>query len=111
MKRPFVQAFEKFVCLKQSGRLWNQNVIAFYKSIGFVQLNGDPSILIRRSEGETSIVSVYMYVDDFPLASNTMTILEALKKNLFKGIRHKRPLRSQDHHRVAKSVEMLQQKL
>ena len=62
MKRPFVQAFEKFVCLKQSGRLWNQNVIVFYKSIGFVQLNGDPSILIRRSEGETSIVSVYCNV-------------------------------------------------
>lgn len=56
--------------LRQSGRLWNQNVIAFLKSIGFTQLNGDPSILIRRSEKETSIVSVY--VDDFLLASNTM---------------------------------------
>lgn len=35
--------------LKQSGRLWNQNVTVFYKSIGFRQLNGDPSILIRQS--------------------------------------------------------------
>lgn len=57
-------------------------MIAFYKSIGFTQLNGDPSILIRRSEEETSIVSVY--VDDFLLASNTMTILDALKASLAK---------------------------
>ena len=68
--------------LKQSGRLWNQNVIAFYKSIGFTQLNGDSSILIRHSEVETRIVSVY--VDDFLLASNTMAILETLKKSLSK---------------------------
>lgn len=33
--------------LRQSGRLWNKNVIVFYKSIGFRQLNGDSSILIR----------------------------------------------------------------
>ena len=66
--------------LKQSGRLWNQNVIAFYKSIGFIQLNGDPSILIRRVDDEISIVSVY--VDDFLLASNTMATLNALKASL-----------------------------
>lgn len=68
--------------LKQSGRLWNQNVIAFYKNIGFVQLNEDPSILIRRLENETSIVSEY--VNDFLLASDTMDTLEALKKSLSK---------------------------
>lgn len=28
--------------LKQSGRLWNQNVIAFYKRLGFRPLNADP---------------------------------------------------------------------
>lgn len=68
--------------LKQSGRLWNQNVIAFYKSIGFIQLNADPSILIRQCENETSIVSVY--VNDFLLASNTMNILGALRASLAK---------------------------
>ena len=66
--------------LKQSGRLWNQNVIAVYKCIGFRQLNGDPSILICCSEGEISIVSVY--VDDFLLASSTMKTLNALKQSL-----------------------------
>ncbi len=68
--------------LKKSGRLWNQNVIAFYKSIGFTQLNGDLSILIRHSEMETRIISVY--VDDFLLALNTMAIFETLKKSLSK---------------------------
>lgn len=68
--------------LKQSGRLWNKNVIAFYTSIGFRQLNGDPSILIRQSDSEISIVSVY--VDDFLLASNTMNALNALKEALSK---------------------------
>lgn len=66
--------------LKQSGRLWNQNVIAFYTSIGFRQLNCDPSILIRQSNDEISIVSVY--VDDFLLALNTMRTLEGLKASL-----------------------------
>ena len=35
--------------LRQSGRLWNQNVIAFYKKIGFRPLNADPSILILQT--------------------------------------------------------------
>lgn len=68
--------------LKQSERLWNKNVIAFYKSIGFRQLNGDPSILIRQVENETSVVSVY--VDDFLLASNTMNAIQTLKDALGK---------------------------
>ncbi len=68
--------------LKQSGRLWNQNVIAFYKRIGFKQLNSDPNILIRHAEDEISIVSVY--VDNFLLTSNTMATLKALKVSLAK---------------------------
>lgn len=68
--------------LKQSGRLWNQNVIAFYKKIGFKQLNGNPRILIQCTKDEISIVSVY--VNDFLLASNTMTTLKALKVSLAK---------------------------
>ena len=68
--------------LKQSGRLWNQNVIAFYKSVGFRQLNGDPNILIRQTKDEISIVSVY--IDDFLLALNEMATLKALKKLLGK---------------------------
>ncbi len=60
----------------------NQDVITFYKSIRLVQLNGDPSIFIKHLEGETNIVSVY--VDDFLLASNTIAILDLLKKFLLK---------------------------
>lgn len=66
--------------LKQSGRLWNQNVIALYKRLGFRPLNTDPSILILQNSSETIIVSVY--VDDFLLASSTMTALKNLKESL-----------------------------
>lgn len=66
--------------LKQSERLCNQNIIAFYKRISFRQLNGDPSILIYCLKDEISIVS--MYVDNFLLASSIMKTLNALKQFL-----------------------------
>lgn len=72
--------FRSLYRLKQSGCLWNQNVIAFYKRLGFRQLNADSSILILQTSNETTIVSVY--VDDFLLASNTMTVLSSLKESL-----------------------------
>ncbi len=71
---------KSFYGLRQSGRLWNQNVIAFFKSLGFIQLNGDPSILMREFKEETTLVSVY--VDDFLLASNSTDTLETVKKEL-----------------------------
>ena len=68
--------------LRQSGRLWNQNVIAFYKRIGFRPLNADPSILILQTGSEIIVVSIY--VDDFLLAANSMQALDNLKENLSK---------------------------
>ena len=66
--------------LKQLGCLWNQNVISFYKRLGFRPLNADPSILILQTQDKITIVSVY--VDDFMLASNNTTALEKLKIEL-----------------------------
>lgn len=70
--------------LKQFGKLWNWNIITFYKSIGFIQLNDDPSILIQKSKDGTKISIVSVYVDDFLLASNTMASFGALKQQLLK---------------------------
>lgn len=56
--------------LKQSGRLWNQKVIKFFKDIGFLSLNADPSIFIRKEVG-TEVTLVSIYVDDFLLGSNS----------------------------------------
>lgn len=86
----FCQVREGLLCkllkslygLKQSGRFWNPNVIAFFKSLGFVQLNGDPSILMRQAKEETTLVNVY--VDDFLLASNNADTLEIVKRELGK---------------------------
>lgn len=66
--------------LKQSGRLWNQNVIAFYKRLGFRPLNADPSIHILQKGKEIIVVSIY--VDDFLLASNYMPALANLQESL-----------------------------
>lgn len=63
--------------LKQSGRLWNHNIIVFYKRICFRQLNRDASSPIHHLGGEISVVSVY--VDNFLLVSNIMSIFNALK--------------------------------
>ena len=68
--------------LKQSGKLWNQNIITFFKSIGFTQLNGNPNILIQKSEEETSLVS--MYVNDFLLVLKIIALLEELKECFIK---------------------------
>ena len=67
--------------LKPLGKLWNQNIIIFYMSIGFRQLNSNSRILIRQStSGKISIVSVC--VDEFLLALNTMRNLDDLKAAL-----------------------------
>ena len=80
-ERLFCRLLRSLYDLKQSGRLWNQNVITFFTSIGFRQLKRNPSILIRQSAtGEISIVSVY--IDDFLLASNTIKNLDELKAAL-----------------------------
>lgn len=67
--------------LKQSGRLWNQNVIAFFKTLGFIPLNADPSILtLGKFGGEMLMISIY--VDDFLLASNGSKALAWLKTSI-----------------------------
>lgn len=38
--------------LKQSGRLWNQKVITFLKTLRFNPLNAEPSILVSTRDGE-----------------------------------------------------------
>lgn len=57
-------------------------MIAFFNGLGFVELNGDPSILMRQSKEEITLVSVY--VDDFLLASNNADKLETVKRELGK---------------------------
>lgn len=68
--------------LKQSGHFWNQNVIAFYKKLGFQLLNIDPSILIFQTRDKITIVSIY--VNNFSLALNNITALKKLKIELVK---------------------------
>lgn len=56
--------------LSESGRLWNKNVMSFFReTLGLTQFNGDAGIMIRwSSDGDISIVSIY--IEDFLDASN-----------------------------------------
>lgn len=57
--------------LQQSGRLWNQKVVAFFTSLRFVALNVDLSILIHQEGGRENVnmIMVNVYIDDFLLAA------------------------------------------
>ena len=68
--------------LRQSGRLWNQKVIAFFKSIGFRALNAHFCILVQQMDKDIILVGVY--VDDFLLAANQQDPLDWIKKELQK---------------------------
>lgn len=63
--------------LKKFEKLWNQNIIAFYKLISFKQLNGDLGILIYCLRDEINIGSVF--IADFFLTSNKINIFNILK--------------------------------
>jgi hypothetical protein len=68
--------------LKQSGRVWNKKFVTFLKKIGFTQLNADPSILVKRKQGETSKIIMSVYVDDLLIAAKTMSLVNSLKQEL-----------------------------
>lgn len=57
-------------------------MIAIYKSIDFIELNYNLSILIKRLKQKTSIVS--FYIDNFFIASNIMALLNFIEIALVK---------------------------
>lgn len=69
--------------LKQSGRLCNQKVVAFFTSLGFRAINADPSILIRH-EDKDRVTMVSVYVDNFMLAAKHQKSLDWVKERLKK---------------------------
>ena len=77
------QLLRSIYSLRQSGRLWNQKVIAFFTSLGFKALNADPSILTRQNE-EEGIIMVSVYVNNFLLASKHWKPLDQIKRKLKK---------------------------
>lgn len=69
--------------LTQSGRLWNQNVIIFFKTLGFKLLNVNLSIFIlTKDRGEILMINVY--IDDFLFVLNSLKALLWLKKSITK---------------------------
>lgn len=73
-KKPYYKMLRSLYGLK------NQNVIAFYKRIGFCLLNVDPSIFIYQMGKK--IIAINIYVDNFLLVFNNIPMLKNLKKSL-----------------------------
>lgn len=66
---------------KQLEQLWNQNIMTFFISLEFIRMNRDPSILIRYALDE-EITMISVYIDNFSLTSNYLTIFNILKEVL-----------------------------
>lgn len=82
-KRLVYKFLRSIYSLKQVGRLWNQKVITFLKTLGFNSLNVNSSILILTRSGE-KILIIYVYIDNFFLASNNFKALQWLKNIITK---------------------------
>ena len=66
--------------LKQSGKLWNDLITKTLTEIGFIQLEADKCMFIRKSEFEDTTIA--LHVDDLLIATNKPEYAAQLKRNL-----------------------------
>jgi hypothetical protein len=69
--------------LKQSGRCWNQKLVEFLKSKGFIQLKSDSSIFFCPDP----FIIITVYVDDLVLMTDTDEEMRNLKAVLSSGFK------------------------
>jgi len=62
--------------LKQLGRVWNKKLVGVLKRKGYSQINGNPSILVRKG------ILIGVYVDDLLIAAKTLQKMQKIK-NIF----------------------------
>ena len=85
-----IQGKESMVCrlnktlygLKQSPRVWWQNIDAFFESLGFKRIQCDYGVYIKWNNGIKFIISVY--VDDLMLVCSDMREINDMKAKLSK---------------------------
>lgn len=68
--------------LKQASRCWNQKFTCFIKDFKFVQSDADPCVFIRKVNGETILLAIY--VDDGLLAATNESCFNPVIKFLQK---------------------------
>lgn len=87
MRQPTGFAIDNSVCLlqqalyglKQAGLLWNQDLDALLKEIGFTPLPDDPCVYIRSDDATGFCI---IYVDDALIAARDQPTVEAIKRQL-----------------------------
>ena len=68
--------------LKQAGRVWYERIHSEFIVMGFIRLNNDPCIYVKRSK--EFVIIIGLYVDDLVLTSNSLSQLQATKRHLSK---------------------------
>src|SRR3954447_3482679 len=66
--------------LKQSPRMWNKKIDEYLRSRGFLGLQSDHGVYIRRSDDSVSII--VLYVNDLLLLTNSSESMKKLKTEL-----------------------------
>ena len=68
--------------LKQSAKLWNENVHNFLLEIGFIRCNAD--LCLYRKETQHGIVFIIIWVDDIVIVSNSFQLVKEFKIQISK---------------------------
>ena len=67
--------------LKQAPRLWNKNIDAYLRSLGFVPSKADPCLYVRiENDGSSSYIA--LFVDDLVIATKSIEEMSNIKKEL-----------------------------
>jgi len=69
--------------LKQSEQVWNKKLIGILKRKSYSQINGNPSILVRKG------ILINVYVDDLLIAAKTLQKMQKIKNILNKAFEMK----------------------
>lgn len=71
--------------LKQSEREWNIKMKQYLKSINFIPITSDNCVFINK----TTHVIIALYVDSFLIFAKNITLINIVKKELFRGYKIK----------------------
>ena len=66
--------------LKQSAKLWNENVHTFLLEIGFIRANAD--LCLYRKQTKHGIIFLVIWVDDIVILSNNVNLIKDFKQQI-----------------------------
>lgn len=65
--------------LKQASRVWNVQIDAFLKEIGFTRTYSDTGVYVYRRQEGNIVIMLVLYVDDMAIMGNSLTEINRIK--------------------------------